>query len=170
MTAKCPRTACRYWHRSMMPHCEEGACPCQGCYAPEFPRYAVVANTGLNESIDTVGGLLALETENAQLKSEVDRLTAALESQRSMLSDSIDSAFGLQPVMTHEELCVTLEREAGDRHRDTANAIIGLRESEAKAWGLVAEFVDSHDHGEAADEAQSLHNSRAALASRKASS
>jgi hypothetical protein len=43
-----------------------------------------------------------------------------------------------------------------------------LRESEVKAWGLVAEFVDSHDHGDSFDEVQSLHNSRAALAARKA--
>jgi mannose/cellobiose epimerase-like protein (N-acyl-D-glucosamine 2-epimerase family) len=45
-----------------------------------------------------------------------------------------------------------------------------LRESEAKAWGLIAEFVDSHDHGDSFDEAQSLYNSRAALASRKTGS
>jgi hypothetical protein len=165
----------------MLPHCEEGACPCQGCYAPGFPRYAVVANTGLNESIDTVGGLLALETENAQLKREVERLTAALESQRSMLADSVDSAFCLQPVMTHEELCVTLEREAGEWHRDTANTIIRLRESEAKAWGLLCvlhdELASSHNIETArpdetdramANAREALEERQAALAARKA--
>lgn len=82
---------------------------------------------GATEPHPTIKCIQIIDEHAASLESQLAERGATVDAQRSMLAGSVDSAFGLQPVMSHEDLCLTVERETSSRTREYASELTRLQ-------------------------------------------
>lgn len=96
---------------------------------------------GATEPHPTIKCIQIIGDHAESLKRQLAERDATIEAQRSMLAGSVDSAFGLQPVMAHEELCLTVERETSDRKREYANELTRLQGHIAELDNQMQAFI-----------------------------
>ncbi len=96
---------------------------------------------GATEPHPTIKCIQIIDKHAESLRHQLANRDATIEAQRSMLAGSVDSAFGLQPVMTHEELCLTVERETSDRKREYANELTRLQGHIAERDNQMQAFI-----------------------------